>query len=303
MNDFGGNGRQDRRTFLRNAAGFGGLLASGGLLSACAGGASAAAGRAGRTSPIRQQPIGIQLYTVRDQLAEDFEGTLEKVAEIGYYDFEFAGYYDHTPAQVRNILDRLDVRAPSSHIGLNLFRDDIDKVIADSQVIGHHYLVVPSANGRTVDGWRQLAADFNLYGEKIARQGMRLGYHNHAAEFQDLGGGVTPYDILLRETDPALVDLELDLYWAVRGGADPVALFNRAPGRFRLFHVKDMADRTGTQAMAPVGEGQMDFASIFAAREKAGVEYFFVEHDNAAEYPGGSLASIAISYRNLRRML
>ena len=303
MNGLPGSEPQNRRAFLRSAAGYGGLLVSGGsLLSACASGASSANG-ALRGAGIEDHPLGVQLYTVRDQLGTDFEGTLRKVAEIGYTEFEFAGYYDRSPAQVRAILDELDVRAPSAHIGLNLFRADIDKVIADSNVIGHRFLVVPSANGRTVEGWKQLAADFNLYGERVAHAGMRFGYHNHAAEFADLGGGTTAFDILLQETDPALVDFELDLYWAVRGGQDPLALFARAPGRYKLFHVKDMTDRAGSQAMAPVGEGEIDFGAIIAARQQAGVEHFFIEHDNAAEYAGGSLASIATSYRNLRRLL
>src|SRR5690606_4033384 len=157
--------------------------------------------------------------------------------------FEFAGYYDHSPAQVRAILDRLDVTAPSAHLGLNLFREDIDRLLAEAQVIGHQNLVVPSANGRTAEGWRELAAEFNRYGERARRAGLNFGYHNHAGEFEDLGGGVTAYDILLRETDPALVAMELDLYWAVRGGQDPVAMFANDPGRYRLFHVKDMSDR------------------------------------------------------------
>ena len=292
--------QQDRRTFLRNAAGYGGMLLGGGsLLSACAGSGAGA----GQRSLIDSRAIGVQLYTVRDQLQTNFEGTLERVAEIGYREFEFAGYYDHSPAQVRAILDRLDVSAPSAHLGLNLFREDIESLLGDSEVMGHHYLVVPSANGRTAEGWRELAAEFNRIGERVRRTGMYLGYHNHAAEFQDLGGGTTAYDILLAETDPALVSLELDLYWAVRGGQDPVAMFARSPGRFRLFHVKDMTDRADTQAMAPVGEGEIDFAAIFAAAPQAGTEHYFVEHDNAAEFPGGSLASITTSYRNLRTLL
>lgn len=303
MNRFPGSEPQDRRAFLRAAAGYGGLLAGGSFLSACASGTASSAGGRLPGGVIQANPLGVQLYTVRDQLATDFEGTLRKVAEIGFSEFEFAGYYDRSPAQVRALLDELDVRAPSAHLGLNLFRADIDKLIGDANVIGHRYLVVPSANGRTADGWKQLAADFNLYAEKVARAGMRFGYHNHAAEFADLGGGTTAYDILLQETDPGLVDFELDLYWAVRGGQDPVAMFARSPGRFKLFHVKDMADRSGSQAMAPVGEGEIDFAAIFAAAEQAGVQHYFVEHDNAAEYPAGSLASIATSYRNLRRLL
>lgn len=294
---------QNRRSFLRSAAGYGGMLLGGGtLLSACASSGTASAGAAQR-SLIDTRNIGVQLYTVRDQLQSNFEGTLEQVAQIGYDEFEFAGYYNHTPAQVRAILDRLDVTAPSAHIGLNLFRGDIEALLGDAAVIGHHYLVVPSANGRTAEGWRELAAEFNRIGERVSRAGMQFGYHNHAAEFEDLGGGTTAYDILLSETDPGLVAMELDLYWAVRGGQDPVAMFARNPGRFKLFHVKDMTDRAGSQAMAPVGEGEIDFAAIFANVEQAGTEHYFVEHDNAAEYPGGSLASLAISYAKLRELL
>lgn len=294
---------QNRRSFLRNAAGYGGLLLGGGsLLSACASTGTGSAA-ASQRSLIDTRPIGVQLYTVRDQLQSNFEGTLESVAEIGYREFEFAGYYDHSPAQVRAILDRLDVTAPSAHLGLNLFRADIEQLLGDAEVIGHRYLVVPSANGRTAEGWRELAAEFNRLGERVRRAGMWFGYHNHAAEFEDLGGGTTAYDILLAETDPALVSMELDLYWAVRGGQDPVAMFARSPGRYQLFHVKDMADRAGDQTMAPVGEGEIDFGAILANVSQAGTEHFFVEHDNAAQSPGGSLASIATSYRNLRNLM
>lgn len=293
----------DRRTFLRSAAGYSTLLLGGGsLLGACAA-SGAAAGGARAPADVATRPIGVQLYTVRDQLQADFAGTLERVAEIGYNELEFAGYYDHSPADVRNILDRLDVRAPSTHIGLEAFRGDIDRLMGDAQVIGHQYLVVPSARGGSADEWRDLAAEFNRIGEVVARAGLEFGYHNHAHEFEDLGGGVTGYDILLEETDPALVAMELDLYWAVRGGQDPVAMFAANPGRYRLFHVKDMADREGEQLMAPVGEGEIDFATIFAQAEQAGLDHFFVEHDNAAQSPGGSLASITTSYQNLHDLL
>lgn len=304
MNHFPGADHQDRRTFLKRAAGMGGLLVSGSsLASACASTGQAGSGGALRQAVGVNHPLGVQLYTVRDQLATDFVGTLEKVAAIGYKEFEFAGYGDLGPTQVRAVLDRLNVTAPSAHLGLNLFRDDLEKTIADSRTIGHRYLVVPSANGRTVEGWSQLAADFNRYGEAVRKAGMRFGYHNHAGEFADLGGGMTAYEILITETDPELVAMELDLYWAVRGGQDPVSMFRRNPGRYELFHVKDMADRAGAQRMVPVGEGEIDFRTIFENARLAGARHFFVEHDNAAEGPGGSLASIATSYRNLRNLL
>lgn len=303
MKHLSGSHPQNRRAFIRNAAGVGTALVAGGVLSACASTGGATSAAAARRAAAGSIPVGVQLYTVRDQLQADFEGTLERVAAIGYREFEFAGYYDHSSVQIRNILDRLDVTAPSAHIGLDQFRGDLHRLLGTAQVIGHQYLVVPAANGRTADGWRKIAAELNLFGEAVARAGLQFGYHNHAWEFEDLGGGVTAYDILLEETDPSLVSMELDLYWAIRAGQDPIAMFARNPGRYRLFHVKDMVDRSGSQAMAPVGEGQVDFSAIFAHARQAGVEHYFVEHDNAADMPGGSLASITTSFGHVRRLL
>lgn len=302
MTHLSGSDSQNRRAFLRNAAGLGSALVAGGFLTACAstGGATSAAARRAAAGAI---PVGVQLYTVRDQLQTDFEGTLERVAEIGYREFEFAGYYDRNAVQIRNILDRLDVTAPSAHVGLQEFRQDRHRLLGQAQVIGHQYLIVPAANGRTAEGWREIAAELNRIGEAVARAGLQFGYHNHAWEFEDLGGGVTAYDILLQETDPALVSMELDLYWAIRAGQDPIAMFERNPGRYRLFHVKDMVDRGGSQAMAPVGTGEIDFSAIFAQARKAGVEHYFVEHDDAAESPGGSLESITTSFGHVRQLL
>jgi len=148
-----------------------------------------------------------------------------------------------------------------------------------------------------------VAADLNRAGEACRQRGMQMAYHNHDFEFADLGGGRTGYDILLAESDPALVQMELDLYWATKAGRDPVALFAAHPGRFPLCHVKDMREPRGAQTMAPVGEGGIDFARIFAQAEQAGLRHYFVEHDNAAEYPGGPLASVRTSYGALRRLL
>lgn len=296
---------QDRRTFLKNALSVGGtVLAGSSLLGACAPAAQGGVAGAGsvRGAVGARPPIGLQLYTVRDQLQRDFEGTIARVAEIGYQELEFAGYYNRTPEQVRALLDRLNLRAPSAHLGLNLFRDNLEATLAASETMGHRYVVVPAARAEGAAAWRQLAADFNRYGAAARQRGLRFGYHNHAWEFEDLGGGVTAYDILLRETDPALVDLELDLYWAIRGGRRPVEMFARNPGRFKLWHVKDMTDMSGTQAMVPVGAGEVNFAEIFASARTAGMEHFFVEHDNAADTVG-SIESVTTSYQNLRRML
>jgi sugar phosphate isomerase/epimerase len=160
---------------------------------------------------------------------------------------------------------------------------------------------LPEAERGDLDKWRSLAAEFNRYAAAAKQQGLNFAYHNHNFEFEGVRGGQTGYDVLLAETDPDLVDFELDIYWATFAGRDPVEIFNRAPGRFPLWHVKDMVS-TGTD-MAPVGKGKIDWKRAFASAELAGLRYPFVEHDSAATYPGGSLESIRISYDYLKQLL
>jgi sugar phosphate isomerase/epimerase len=132
--------------------------------------------------------------------------------------------------------------------------------------------------------------------------GLKLAYHNHAAEFAPLEG-TTGYDVLVKEVDPKLVDMELDIYWATFAEQNPVALFAKYPGRFALWHVKDLAVTDGKKGMTPVGKGTIDYKTIFSHAREAGMKYFFVEHDTAAQYPGGSLASAQASYEYLRQLL
>jgi sugar phosphate isomerase/epimerase len=297
-----------RRSFLVN-----GTVAAlgGGLLAACAHRGAAATGAAaasrGAIKPTADR-IGVQLYTVRDQLQQDFEGTLERVAKLGYRQVEFAGYYDHTPAQVKAILDRLGLTSPSAHIGVPLLRQDVAAQIASAKTIGQQYVTVPSypfpreaASG--ADAWKAAAAEFNKWGEACRAQGIKLAYHNHNFELRPIAEGLTGLDVLVRETDPALVDFECDLYWATHAGVDPVQLFAKYPGRFAMWHVKDMRDPQGTKAMTPVGQGTIDFKRIFAHASESGLRYFFVEHDDAAKWPGGSLASLEASANYLKQLL
>ena len=286
-----------RRTFLREIAA---ISLGGTALGACA-----SASRTSTTgAPGRQ--IGVQLYTVRDRLQQDFEGTLARVAEIGYDKVEFAGYYNRPPEQVRALLDRLGMTAPSTHIGANLLREDLPRQIGIAKTIGHEYITAPSFPiNRTTDStqpWKEAAAEFNRIAATVRAEGIRFAYHNHSWEFRPLEGGRTGFDVLLAETDPDLVDFELDLYWAVHGGRDPIQMFQQHPGRFVMWHVKDMRDAQGEQAMAPVGQGTIPFRSIFARAQQSGMRHFFVEHDNAAETVG-SLASIQASYQHLRQLL
>lgn len=293
----------NRRFFLRASAGaaIGGLtLVAAGCTDEASQGAApdtdttAAAQRAGL------ERIGVQLYTVRGLMEQDFEGTLEQVAGIGYDDVEFAGYFGRTPEQVRALLDRLGLAAPSAHVGYDLLRDDLDAQIAAAKVIGHRYLVCPyltEAQRTSLDVYRQHAALFNEVGKRLRDEGLRFAYHNHDFEFQSFDG-TRAFDLLLEETDPELVDIELDLYWTVKAGQDPLAYFERYPGRFKLFHVKDMADRAGTQRMAAVGEGELDFATILAQARAQGGEHFIVEHDN----PEDPIDSIRKSHAHLAQL-
>ena len=286
-----------RRTFLFELAAMG---VGTSVLASCASAASGTSTAAGANPNM----IGIQMYTVRDQLTADFEGTVEKIAKIGYRNLEFAGYYNRTPEQVRALLDRLQIVSRSSHIGAQLMRQDAAAQIKIAKTIGQDYITLPSYNfGREgLAGWRKGVAEFNTWGAMCRDAGLKLAYHNHAAEFAPLEG-TTGYDVLVKETDPKLVDFELDLYWAKFADQDPIALFAKYPGRFTMWHVKDMAVTGTTKGMTPVGKGTIDFKTIFARARESGMKYFFVEHDSAAQYPGGSLASVQASYDYLRQLL
>jgi sugar phosphate isomerase/epimerase len=178
--------------------------------------------------------------------------------------------------------------------------------IASAKTIGQGWVTVPSypfPADAGLDTFKQAAAELNKWGEACRAQGLKLGYHNHDRELRDVGPDLTGHDVLLNETDPALVDFELDVYWATFAGKDPVALFERHPGRFAMWHVKDMRDPQGAKSMAPVGLGTIDYARVFANAARSGMRHFFVEHNDAAKWPGGSLASVQASFDGLRRVL
>jgi sugar phosphate isomerase/epimerase len=246
-------------------------------------------------SPI--EPVGVQLYTVRDRMQEDFAGTLQAVAQIGYTEVEFAGLFDHAPAIVRRMLNDTGLTAPAAHVEYNDVIDPSSSVFDDAAEVGNGYVVVaflaPELR-RSLDDYRRVADRFNDVGVRARAAGLRFAYHNHAFEFERIEGR-RPIDVLLESTDPTLVSFELDLFWAVQGGGDPIELFKRHPQRFPMVHVKDR-DADGT--MVEVGKGQIDFARIFANADLAGIQHQFVEHDQ----PEDSMASIATSYRYLRAL-
>ena len=292
-----------------------------------------------RPRPLRMQPVGVQLFTLLRPLQEDFPGTLEAIAEIGYGELEFAGpypfspqavkdgwqamasmmgltdsgYYGHTPAEVKALLDEAGLAAPSAHIALGTVEENLDGAIEAAHAVGHRFLVcpfLPPEARQSLDDYQRLAETFNAAGRRCQEADVQFAYHNHCFEFGEMGGRL-PYDVLLEATDPDLVQMELDLFWITVAGFDPVDYFRRYPGRFPLLHVKDLAEPMTLEndvrlnlferpdrlmevmaRLADVGQGTIDFERIFARAEEAGVRHAFVERD-VAEDP---LASIRTSY-------
>jgi sugar phosphate isomerase/epimerase len=244
--------------------------------------------------------LGLQLYTVRGEMQRDMELTLSRVAEIGYREVEFAGYFGRTPAQVRAMLHARQLTSPSTHIGYaELTGANWQRTLDDARVIGHEYVTIPwlaPADRRTLDGWRRVADTLNRGGEAAKATGLKLAYHNHDFEFAPVDGQV-PLDVLLAATDPALVSFELDIYWMVRAGHAPLDYIARHPDRFSMLHVKDSAGPPA-HAMVDVGEGTIDFRAILERASRAGAKHAFVEHDQ----PKDAMASVRTSYRNLSRI-
>jgi sugar phosphate isomerase/epimerase len=262
--------------------------------------AFARAERLGGWDLARLDRIGIQLYTVRRELAKDVEGTLSRLAAMGYREVEFAGYPEGTAQSLRAMLDRLGLRAPSGHVSLQALRREWDRTLDQAAVVGQDYVVVawiPEEERRTADDWKRLAAAFNRAGEAALARKIDFAYHNHDVEFAPVGATVG-YDILLSETDPRLVRFEMDLYWITKGGRDPLDYFARWPGRFPLVHIKDM-DATPRRFFADVGKGTIDFRPIFRKAKQAGIRHFFYEQD---ETPGNPFDSARASYQYLKSL-
>ena len=254
--------------------------------------------------------VGLQLYTVRSEMPKDFEGTLSKVAATGYKEVEFAGYYKHSPKDVRALLDHDGLTAPSTHIAYPLLEKSLPETIEAAHVIGHKFIVCPwiDEKQRNADGWKHVAEFFNKTGEATQKAGIQFAYHNHSFEFSPVEGldGKTAYEYLLSATDPQLVKMEMDLCWISVAGQDPVSYFNKYPGRFPMVHVKDYvndpnatssyAGATGSVVfkgrLADVGKGQIDWKRIFSHAQHAGIQHYFVENDDAKQ----PFEDIKISY-------
>jgi sugar phosphate isomerase/epimerase len=280
----------DRRAFLQiagRAAGVVGVGLAGGLALG-----------APRTSAAGRSRFGIQLYTLRLPMGLDFEGVLLQVGEMGYQEVEFAGYYGRPPEAVGRVLERAGLEAPAAHVGFDALGDAWPRTLEVAAEIGHRWVVVPwiPAEARTgTDGYRRVAERFNRAGVAARRAGLRFAYHNHDFEFEPTPEGDLPFELLLEATDPELVEFEMDVFWTVRGGGDPLQYFRQHPGRFPLAHLKDM---DGAGNMVDVGSGNIDFGAILRAADQAGLRHAFVEHDS----PEDPLATARRSLEHLRSL-
>jgi sugar phosphate isomerase/epimerase len=253
------------------------------------------------------EKIGVQLYSVRDLMKADFDGTIAKVAQIGYKEVEFAGYFGRTPQQVRAVLDKNHLSAPSTHVQYDELDDKFPSVIEASKIIGLKYIVCPWIP-EDKRNWREAAEKFNHCGEQSKKAGIQFAYHNHWFEFLPVDGKL-PYDELLKECDASLVKMEMDLCWITAAGADPLKYFDRYPGRFPLVHVKDLKKVPTVTAgggqnfgdtvdLTSVGDGIIDWKKIFAHSEQAGIKHYIVEHDK----PENPFESITKSYAYLEKL-
>jgi sugar phosphate isomerase/epimerase len=258
--------------------------------------------------------IGLQLYTIREAMEKDPKAALAKVASLGYTSVEGATYtgsqlfYGMAPAEYAKLLKANGLIAPSSHYMLGESMDakgtitnGWQKAVDDAAAVGTKYMVCAyllDPERGTLDHYKATADKFNKAAEICKSAGIQFCYHNHDFEFEAQGGKY-PFDVLLENTDKNLVKFELDLYWASRAKQDPIALFNKYPGRFPLWHVKDM-DKTAAQGITEVGNGSIDFKKIFAQSKKAGLDYFFVEQDIT---PGDPFDSISKSISYLKKNL
>lgn len=230
--------------------------------------------------------FGIQLYTFRDDMARDAIGTLRKISEIGIKKIETARsskghYYGLGPKEMKSVCEDLGMRLVSGHVHLD---SQWEKTIEEATISGQEYLICSTmpSDGQTVSNYQKVADAFNKAGEACRKAGLKFGYHNHEYEFSSEDGNVL-YDVLLANTDPDLVHMELDLGWVVVAGKDPLDYFNRFEGRFPLWHLKDMNMRE--KVSTEFGKGGLDIGLMLQNQKKSGVKHIFIEQEEYANNP------------------
>jgi sugar phosphate isomerase/epimerase len=264
-----------RRYFLQNLS----LGVAALYMNGCAGGSAVA------------NPLALQLYSVRDAVAKDLEGTLNRIAELGYKELEIYGYngtfFGKTAKEFKSILDKAGIKVVSSHHNTGIamkakgtLTDGWDKAVEDIHELGAPYMVCPYLfpDERSVEHYKALPELLEKSANTAKAAGIQFAYHNHDFEFEKMEDTLV-FDYLAAKTSADLVKFELDLYWISKTGNDPVKYFEKYPGRFPLWHVKDM--EAGTKDITEVGNGTIDFDRVFAAREKAGLKHWFVEQDTS----------------------
>lgn len=244
-------------------------------------------------------PVGLQLYSVRQECAKDLAGTIEKVAKMGYQGVEFAGYFDHTAKDIKKMLDNNGIRCCGTHTGLDtLLGDKLEATVAYNQEIGNKYLVVPSLPKERLNSLQaclETAKIFNSISEKIKASGMLVGYHNHTAEFQPVENGEKPWDILFKNTQNVI--MQFDTGNALHGGAVAVDYLNRYPKRATTIHLKEFSQ---SNARAIVGEGDVPWKEIFAVVSKQNAtDWYIVEWEHNDPPP---IQGVAKCLENLRKM-
>ena len=241
-------------------------------------------------------PLGLQLYSVREMLPKDFEGTLRKLGAIGYREVEAAGFFGHSALDVKRAMSDAGLKCVSGHYSWNDLNPRLAQIVEYHQQLGAEYIICsypgfknPSAPRKdsrdfTMDDWRWNAEQFNRTGEKVKAAGLKFGYHNHTMEFGE-ENGVTPFDELIRLTDAELVTIEMDCGWVTVGGGDPVAYLRKYPKRISMLHIKDfkhpdkpLAPREPPPA-AELGQGTTDFRPLFKAAKKGEIKHYFVEQE------------------------
>ncbi len=277
---------QTRRDFIKNSS----LLLAASMLPtvlAC--------------SSSQRMPFGLILYTVRDEMEKDPVATLRKISAMGYQVLEAASYndgniYGMRPAEIRDLVESLNMRLLSIHVDVN--NADIESLGDNAAEAGLKFIIQPSMAYNSLDDFKRGTDNYNKYGEQLAKKGLSFGFHNHNKEFRKLED-VIPYDYLLENTDPSLVCMELDLYWIIKGGADPISYFKKYPGRFSLWHLKDMDSKAGGN-VTELGTGTIDFNEICTYSKQAGLKQYFVEQDDSFKI--SSMDSIQTSLDYLKSL-
>ncbi len=264
-------------------------------------------------------PLALQLYSVRDLLPKDYEGTLQQIAALGYREVEAAGFYNHSAAQVKQAMRNAGLHCVSAHYSYADLHRQFDQILAFNKELGVRYIIcsypghkdpthAEHENGGpkfSLDDWRWNADQFNRIGDKVNAAGMRFGYHNHTMEFQKQDG-VVPYLEMLRLTDPAKVTMEMDCGWVVVGGENPVELLKQYPTRISMLHVKDFKKTgqprsiTNPPPSAELGQGMIDYRPIFAQAAKSGnIRHAFVEQE---EFDMSPMQALKIDAAYMRKL-